>query len=294
MSLHLLEALTSIRVGDGGQIGAIDLPLARESHTCWPAIPGSSLKGALRAHARGLLPRCKAQDDAIAYVFGDPAPNADDPSTAGSVPARGRLTVGGATLLALPVRSLRGGHLLLTCPLALARVAREHGASPAIPAVTRSIHLPTGATERFRVDHTLRGTDQAFAVVEDLSIPLTDSPEVDAWATQIAQWTGDDTSRRHLAVGPDELFDHAVRAWTETRTRNAIDPDTGVVRDGLLFSVEMLPASTLLWTHLRWSAEDDEGDKIASQLPRPGTGWCLGGHTNTGLGHVTLHRVGTP
>src|SRR5215208_7026690 len=47
--LTLIHAMSPLHAGTGQSVGAIDLPIARERPTGVPLLPGSSLKGALRA-----------------------------------------------------------------------------------------------------------------------------------------------------------------------------------------------------------------------------------------------------
>ena len=49
--LTLVHAMSPLHAGTGHSVGAIDLPIARERPTGIPLIPGSSLKGALRARS---------------------------------------------------------------------------------------------------------------------------------------------------------------------------------------------------------------------------------------------------
>jgi len=50
-----LVAETSIHAGSGESDGIIDLPVQRESHTGWPCLFGSAVKGALRATAEARM-----------------------------------------------------------------------------------------------------------------------------------------------------------------------------------------------------------------------------------------------
>ena len=87
-----LTAETSLHAGTGRSTGVIDLPIMRESHTGWPCVYGSAVKGALRGLAHS------SQSTAIHDIFGPDTQNASDHA--------GALAVGDARLLLLPVRSL--------------------------------------------------------------------------------------------------------------------------------------------------------------------------------------------
>ena len=53
-SLLFIHALTGLHPGGGTALGVVDLPVQRERHTHWPTIPGSSLKGVMRAECARL------------------------------------------------------------------------------------------------------------------------------------------------------------------------------------------------------------------------------------------------
>lgn len=109
--VFFVHALTPIHIGNDIGLGAINLPTMREVHTGYPVLPGSSIKGVLRGQARdrpGLD---------IIKLFG--------PERGAEEDRRGDLAFGDAQLLALPVRSLYGTFAWLTCPFALARLARD-------------------------------------------------------------------------------------------------------------------------------------------------------------------------
>lgn len=86
-------------------------------YTHWPCVFGSAVKGALRAHAEQ---RMASTSTAIAGLFGPDHGGAQERDTSHA----GALLVGDATLLALPVRSLRSSFKWVTCPQALQRHAR--------------------------------------------------------------------------------------------------------------------------------------------------------------------------
>jgi CRISPR-associated protein Cmr4 len=271
MNTYILQTITSVRVGEGSAAGAVKLPLTRERHTGWPILPGSSVKGALRA-------RCgwvgAAEADTVS-TFGSPA---------GLTPMTpGALRFGGASLLALPVRSLKNTFALLTCPLALARLARVQPDAPPIPSpsIERALLHPSSA-DAFTISQQTAG-GKGFVVLEELSwIPVADEA-VRAWADWLAGWLGHESPLKHLAIVHDDVFTHAATFWTPVRTRAAIGKD-GVVEDGKLFTVETLPPETLLWGQV-----GGERAPHSSTLPNRGESWGIGGHRTTGAGRVAWY-----
>src|SRR5438270_6115937 len=108
--LTLIHAMSPLHAGTGQSVGAIDLPIARERPTGIPLIPGSSIKGALRARSQGKDAQMTRD------VFG--------PDTASSSDHSGSVQFSDAHLLLMPVRSVRGTFAWVTSPYLLQRFAR--------------------------------------------------------------------------------------------------------------------------------------------------------------------------
>jgi CRISPR-associated protein Cmr4 len=279
MHTYILQAVTPLHVGEGAAIGSINLPLTRERHTGWPVIPGSSLKGALRHRAawkRG------QEDPALIAAFGPP-PEVDDL-------AAGSMRFGQAQLLALPVRSLKGTYVLLSCAMVLGRLARAFSGNqqrpPALPEVIPGVIAAAPGldisleSQGLTDDPRVRGV----VVLEELALSLQEDPRVADWAEWLKQWTGDRVPLERLAIVHEDLFTHAARFWTPARTRASIDCASGVVEKGKLFSVESLPSETLLWGSL------DPGGDEDSLLPSEDELWHLGGQRSVGCGRVVWYR----
>jgi CRISPR-associated protein Cmr4 len=97
--------------GSGTSIGLIDRPIIRERISNLPFLQASSIKGVLRADAGN-----GSNDDKIRLVYGDDNPEGSR--------HQGCLDIDDASLLALPVRSLKGGFAWVTCDLLLMRLHR--------------------------------------------------------------------------------------------------------------------------------------------------------------------------
>lgn len=254
MSPWVIEAVTSVRVGDGTAVGLIDLPVAREVPTGWPILAGSAIKGALRGLARW--------DGRSEEPFGAPD-------------RKGELEVCDAVLLALPVRSAAGGPALVTCPLALARLARVWPGLP-VPEVAPGFVVGPAALR-----WTARNTETWTAGLEDLDLVLRSEvgTPLPGWRARLAERLDPEAVAR-LCLVHDDLFAHAAAAWTELQHRNALKPD-GTVEDKKLFTVERCPPGTLWWTMSRG----------LRGVLRPDLQLRLGGHRGGGSGRVVLHPL---
>lgn len=265
--IHLLQVLMPLHVGEGARVGAVALPITRERHTDWPFVPGSAIKGALRARAEGM----GAADAEIERTFGSQP--AETPLR------RGEMEFGDATLLLLPVRSFHQTFVLLASPLSLGRLARAHPSAPAIPEPVSAEHVLAGTD----FDAEVPGGHAGIAIFEDLCVIQAKDPRVTAWQEWLrSTWIGNEAPLKHMVVVHDDLFAWAARAWVPTRTRNAIDPTTGVVDSGKLFTVEYLPPEAILWTRV---SNRPAGSDL---VPADGDAWAIGGHRSTGAGRVTL------
>ena len=103
-------AISPVHMGVGSAIGAIDSPIQREVHTGHPTFAGAGLKGALRHHLNAAWPKHNdGQNPLIARMFGPDARASD---------FAGAIAISDAQLVALPVRSLKGGFAYATSPVA--------------------------------------------------------------------------------------------------------------------------------------------------------------------------------
>lgn len=241
-----LYAETPVHPGRGASVGAIDLPVQRERHLEYPMIPGSSLKGALRARARA-RPAWTATTGGLSkltVVFGPETDRAGDHA--------GALALTDARLLLFPVRSLHGVFAWTTSPLALARYTRDLTAAGLgvpwqVPAVQREAALVgPGAT----------AAANGRVVLEECAYAASESPTVRAIADDLAAtllpgsaeyaaWR--DRLPRQLVVVPDDDFRDFVKTSTEVVARIRVDRETGTVADGGLWYEELVPSETLFY-----------------------------------------------
>lgn len=276
-TLYYLHTLSALHIGIGQGSGVIDLPIAREKATALPQAPGSSIKGVLRNEYR---PDDPASGQDYLALFGPET--GDDASE-----YAGALAVGDGRLLALPVRSWKGTFAWATCPLILRRYQRDlneiegRGVPAAIP-------QPAENSARHASNSALLDGDTIY--LEDLDLSATECDGTTAWANYIARelsLEGDLFSQRFLVL-PDNLLDFLAETATEIRTRVRIDPATGAVRQGALWSEEYLPAETLLWGVLACDRARNKAGKDGKALLAmlDNKTIQLGGNATTGSGQT--------
>lgn len=248
---------TPLHAGSG-EGSLIDLPIQRESHTEFPKIESSSLKGAMRETMRQ-IPTISATD--IDILFG---PEKD-------AAARGSMGFSDARLLMFPVRSAKGIFAWVTCRWALEQFIKDISMFPgqATPALdglwdlgdTR-IQVPANCPlvfkdkvmlEEYVFDaKPIEGDEAKVATMDDQ--PLGEWVAANVFPTGVnAFWT--EAVKKNLVIIPDEAFRDFTVLHTNVITRNSIDPDTGTVNDGGLFSEEYLPPDSVLYSIVTASHE---------------------------------------
>lgn len=259
---------TPLHVGSGSAVGAIDLPVMRERHTQFPVIPGSAIKGVL-ADEFLTSERKRSKDGKI--VFGE-----DDLDTEAK---SGSVSFGEARLLAFPLRSARGSFALATCPLALARFARDAGLTLSIPSV--------GDAQCFAGDDLVL-ENKKVALEEYVFSNQGGFPE--AWAEKLSSLLNDavlkEAVKRFVLLSDGDFQHFAVNAC-QVQHHNRISDTTGVVIDGFLFNIETVPSETLFYAALMVIRESETVDRLFEKF-KTETLLQFGGKSTTGLGFCTV------
>lgn len=289
--LYLLHALSALHCGTGQAAGVVDLPIARARATQLPMVPGSSTRGVLREHLTATGSGA-AQD--VRTLFGPDSIRSDADAFAGA------LAVGDAHLLVLPVRAISGIVCYASCPFILRRFAQDLGRvglqAPDLPAAPQDNQalVPNGSVNQ---------RDNVLGL-EDLDLTAQTQPRALDWAIAIAMrvhpndQTAQNDFKIRFAILPDDTLGFLAETATEIRTRIAIDPKRGTVKQGQLWNEENLPAETLLWGIYALNdsmnrADDDSrnADLLSGILPDSDTLLQLGGKAGVGRG---LARFLTP
>ena len=248
MSTHLLlvHALSPVHCGTGQAISGIDLPVAREKHTGTPLIPGSTLKGVLRAQPDGYVP-----------AKGGPKPTemhikAFGPDTEEASEHAGAVQFGDVHLVFLPIRSVRGTFAWVTSPYLLRRLARDlrdcklEWTLPPPPSRDGDA-LVSGDRLVVKVERNER------VIFEDFDFDAKNSSELRKFAetfgsAMFGTEVKDDVQHfadRVCVVG-DDVMRVLGRVGMEVTARNRIKNDTKTVDKGALWTEEALPAETIL------------------------------------------------
>lgn len=121
MNIQYLYLLAPLHTGGTTQEGNL-LGIARESHTNFPYIPSSTIRGRLRASSP------PTQRD---QLFGNEL-NDGQTSDGSDNLTQGQIWIGDGSLLWIPIPSLSHGVIWVSCPLLLNRYARFSGHTGAV------------------------------------------------------------------------------------------------------------------------------------------------------------------
>lgn len=245
--LLFIHALSALHAGTGQGVGVIDLPIARETATGLPYLPGSSIKGTLRDSA-------DIGEDDKQFLFGPITEYASD--NAGSA------QFADARLLLLPVRSLAGTFAWVTSPYVLQRFARDAGATDVktIDAILDWEPPGQGQAEQCKVaaGTKLKLTEKNMVVLEDLDLVADEPPEITYIADALGEWLFPDENtngfwrnalKKRLCVVRDDVLNFLLTTATEVIARIKLKDDTKTVdtETGALWYEEALPAESVLY-----------------------------------------------
>lgn len=286
-------AVSPVHVGAGQAIDVIDNPIQRERHTRHPCFAGSGIKGAIRHN----LTASGESKENINRLLG-PDSNADLHA--------GAISFGDAQLVALPVRSLKGGFVYATCPQALARaqrllnitgtkvnwpslnVAEGQSLIAKNPALLSRDKLHLEAFE-----YTAKASNELAAIASDIANKaLPETAEYQFFREKI---------KTDLVVLSDTDFSYFSENAMLVEPHVRIDENTGAAQEGGLFYTENLPPESILIAPLmasktRTGKPDDQLDahEVFQMIYQKINGKLLqiGGDATTGRGLVVTQVVG--
>jgi len=302
-----IYAETPIHPGSGATIsGAVDLPIQRERHTEFPMIQGSSLKGVLRNAPKGAK---KSSSIALSDKCENCPEKKDDKleeacplckQIFGSEEGVGGVSITDAKILAFPVRTLKGVFGWITCPLALERYKRDLN----IAGITVKWGIPKLSGDgKAKVRKNSNLIADGHVYIEDLKLECEKDEDINAIAEDIANALPDsnvysevkEKIKKDLVIVSDDVFRDLVSLTTEVATRIRINPKTGTVETGALWSEEYLPTDTIMYSLILIPSRPSSlsSDEIAKKLNQyNGKVLQLGGDETTGKGFAIVKLVG--
>lgn len=282
-----LHALSPVHTGTGQAVDVIDLPIARELATNWPYIPGSSVKGVLRALCEP--DRNAPATEQLHWV------EAFGPRTEQASEGAGTLLFADGRLLCLPVRSLYGTFAWISSPLALDRYRRDHTAA-GLPEPPAAGIVP--AEGRIAVIGGSSIANGGTVYLEDLDL-AADEATLKPLADHIAEAVFPDTVWRdhflaRFGVVGDTTFSFLAETCTEVTARIKIKEDTKTVQEGALWYEEAIPAETIFSAPLLAAPRGGRSAAPSYDLVTEHTKELvqIGGHAGIGRGLMALRLTG--
>jgi len=217
-----IKAITPLHVGSGSDLGVVDLPIQRESHTGFPKIEASSLKGAIRSEFVS-----KNSEDEAQKIFG-------------TGDKAGDLGFSDARILFFPIKSVKGVFAYITCPMVLERLQEDLKLGEIddleeikIPSSVNDNECIVFENNKNSVKNHVILEEYSFEIQKDKLDDVLKVPKID---------------KTRLVIISDDNFTHFVKNSTEVITRIKIGED-GVVdkESGALFTEEYLPTETVMY-----------------------------------------------
>lgn len=249
----LLYAISSLHVGSGSKIGVVDLPIQRETHTGFPKIESSSLKGSIRSAVRQSIQLRENKDvleKQLQAVFGSEVRGGG----AGENTTASAIAFADARILLFPVRSMKGVFAFVTCPMVIERLNQELSSyqTEGEGVSLLPVPAPNTVTDTSVIDHLSNGSHAV--VLQEYTFHVEAAPETSDLGARLQELLedalGGKSLKDRLLVLPDDDFADFVTLATEVNTRIAIDSDKGTVDGGALWTEENVPPDAVFYSFL--------------------------------------------
>ncbi len=239
--IFYIHNISPMHVGSGQDLGIVDMPIQRESHTNYPKIEGSSLKGSIRE----AFENSGKDEIKIHLVFGYDETNASEEAKEifkEKGQYAGAIGFSDARILLFPVKSVKGTFAWITCPYVLKRFKKDLE----ICEVEKTFEIPNENT--ITEDSKIKVDDNVVILEEYSFSNVNENKKTTELAEFFAEEIGIDEIKEKLIVVEDDVFKDFVTQFTEVITRTKIDNSTGTVKDGALFTEEYLPAESVMYS----------------------------------------------
>lgn len=251
---------TPLHAGSGTELGMVDMPIQRERHTGFPKIEASGLKGCIREAFENETGEITVgskkvdssnREDTVSLAFG---PERGDEHA-------GALGFTDARVLLFPVKSMKSVFAWITCPMVLERFKADLELCKNSGGISKDL----SSLNEIPSDNSLKPqNDKGKCIVaskeqleinkniilEEYAFEIDDRSEKNIKG--IAKFISDNTNipeiNNKLVILSNDDFRDFVNLSTEIITRTKINPETGTVQSGALFTEEYLPAETVMYS----------------------------------------------
>jgi len=266
-------AETPVHVGAGRSSGFVDLPVARESTTSYPVIPGTGLKGSFREAFR--------DEDDSTLLFGKEGTSENDGHAGNVVFSEGRL-------LLLPVRSLTSSYKWLTCPHILERLKRDIMRTTPNPEKARDISI---LDDIDLSDGKGLGQSHGKLFLEEREFEIDGNVDQKIMDLLKMIIPNQDVAGRlddQLVVLSDDDFKWFAQYGLGVNARNVLKRDTKASKN--LWYEEVLPTDSVFYTIVMERKPDMLGKltRRIQQMPYI----QIGGNETVGQGWFNMKKIG--
>lgn len=302
---------SSLHAGTGSDLDIIDKPIQRERHTGYPKIEGSGIKGAWRERIASQLEQSNQlprgdgnKDPRMNGSFGPFSPETGSER-------QGALTFSDARLLLFPVKSMKGVFAWVTSISILRRFAQDWARVPGHKELEVEMFDEANDAEArvFSRELEIPGTQGNTIVLEEFAFQTFEDTESHVDNIRLNQWLANTIYplnnehnkywnkqlRQNLVILKEEDFRDFAELTTEVITRNKINPETGTVADGHLFSEEYLPSDSIMYSlvmaHPEFKKDGQSADEVLGFFHQQASEVChntlqIGGNATIGKGMV--------
>jgi CRISPR-associated protein Cmr4 len=233
--------MTPLHVGSGSDLGVVDMPIQRESHTGFPKIEASSLKGSIRkefeddlkSHIVFGYDKDRSSEE-INQVFGDEK-NRDFSGALGFTDSK---------ILFFPIKSVKGVFAWVTSVLVIDKLIQDLSIKDNDFNEIQKVEKNTISNKK---DSKLIVKDNII-ILEEYSFEVQENTNTKKLADFLSSKLEIVNLSDKLVVLDDDDFTHFVKNSTEVITRTKIDNITGTVQNGALFTEEYLPSETVMYS----------------------------------------------
>ena len=241
-------AESSLHMGAGTAVSYVDLPIQREKHTDFPIMQASGIKGVIREFAER---QWKDDKTKVEIIFG---PEQGDKFAS-------CIVFTDAKILLFPVRSVSGIFAWVTSPFVLKRFKRDlESAGIEFKDNNGEIKIPELSDEEkiiITADSILKVQSTNQVMLEEFVFGVEDSKSEEAnIANKIKEFLPENSALQGLinelpkrfCIVADNVFKDFVKLGVEIQTRIKINQTTGTVKEGALFTEELVPSESVFYS----------------------------------------------
>ncbi len=261
MNIQYLYLLAPLHTGGTTQEGNL-LGIARESHTNFPYIPSSTIRGRLRASFS------KEEQSKRDRLFGNEL-NDGQTSDGSDNLTQGQIWIGDGSLLWMPIPSLSHGVIWVSCPLLLNRYARFSGQQLKVTEYACNFHK---SGEKVYLKDAIFKDDDLHKWEED------------DWKKFVPPARHQDLTR--LFVLPDQHCATVIQMGLWRQVKIKLDASKTV--DGGFRYEEAIPPDSLMYFSWGTTAQSQQQDKSPefTELLQKADVLQIGGQESLGRGFV--------